>query len=95
MVTHVVMWRLEEPTPERVERFTSLLRSLEGEVPGLLRIEVGVNWLEDPNAFDVVLITRFATRADVDAYRLHPFHVAVAAELKTMAAARSVVDFDG
>jgi hypothetical protein len=87
------MWRLQDPTPERLARFTGLLRSLEGNVPSLQEIEVGLNGLDDPNAFDVVLITRFASPADVDAYRAHPFHQGVAAELGAMTRERSVVDF--
>jgi hypothetical protein len=87
------MWRVEDPTPERLERFTGLLRSLDGKVPSLLEIEVGVNWLDDRDAHDVVLVTRFASRADADAYRVHPFHQEVAGQLKAMTAARSVVDF--
>ena len=87
------MWRLRDPTPERIERFSGLLRSLDGNVPYLQELEVGLNWLDDTEAYDVVLITRFASRADADAYRAHPFHQGVAAELKAMAEARSVVDF--
>jgi hypothetical protein len=95
VITHVVMWRVEDPTAERLARFIALLRSLEGNVARLQSIEVGHNELSDPEAFDVVLITRFATGEDLEAYRTDPFHVEVAAQLKAMTAARSVVDFSG
>jgi hypothetical protein len=89
------MWRLSDRSPDRIEEFTGLLRSLEGNVPSLEAIEVGVNWLDDPQAFDIVLITRFASRQDAEAYRAHPFHRGVAGRLAAMASTRSVVDFGG
>jgi hypothetical protein len=93
VITHVVMWRVENPTPERVDRFMGLLRSLEGNVTQLQTIEVGHNEVIDPQAFDVVLVTTFASWDDLEAYRIDPFHQGVAAQLRAMTAARSVVDF--
>ena len=95
VITHVVMWRVEDPTAERVARFIGLLRSLEGNVPQLQTIEVGRNEGGGPQAFDVLLITRFARWEDFDGYRIHPFHQEVAGQLGAMTAARSVVDFSG
>lgn len=89
------MWRLSDRSPEGIDEFTGLLRSLEGNVPSLQAIEVGVNWLDDPQADDVVLISRFASRDDLEAYRVHPFHRDVAGRLAKMASTRTVVDFDG
>jgi Stress responsive A/B Barrel Domain len=94
VIIHVVMWRVEDPTSERIDHFMMLLGSLEGNVTQLQSIEVGHNKARDSQAFDVVLITRFATWEDLEGYRTDPFHRDVAVQLGAMTAARAVVDFE-
>jgi hypothetical protein len=90
MVKHIVMWRLRESDSRAVDAETikSLLEGLAGKVPGLLKIEVGVNFIEDANASDVVL-----DRAALEAYQSHPLHVAVVPEVKARAIERRSADY--
>jgi heme-degrading monooxygenase HmoA len=85
------MWRLRDPADR--DRFTALLRSLDGNVPGLRDLEVGTQLEAVSDGFDVVLISRFDRLEDLEAYRAHPFHVEVASQLATMRTERAVVDF--
>jgi hypothetical protein len=45
-------------------------------------------------ACDVVLYTSFATRADLDAYQVHPEHQKVVGFVKLVVASRSVGDYE-
>ncbi|MFZ9667758.1 MAG: Dabb family protein, partial [Steroidobacteraceae bacterium] len=49
MVKHIVMWRLRDGASKTADahQIKSLLESLSGKIPGLLKIEVGVNFIED------------------------------------------------
>lgn len=95
MVKHIVMWRLRESDSRAVDAETikSLLEGLAGKVPGLLKIEVGINFIEDANASDVVLYSEFVDRAALEAYQSHPLHLAVVPEVKARAIERRSADY--
>jgi quinol monooxygenase YgiN len=95
MIKHIVMWRLRESDSRAVDAETikSLLEGLAGKIPGLLKIEVGVNFIEDANASDVVLYSEFVDRAALGAYQSHPLHLAVVPEVKARAIERRSADY--
>ena len=75
MYSHVVMFRLKDA--ERVDEAAAMLRTLEGQVPSLLQIEVGIDDLPQERSSQICLVTRFADRAGYEAYHHHPFHQAL------------------
>jgi quinol monooxygenase YgiN len=96
MIKHVVVWRLRT-TPSVAHNAQLVRQQLEGmvgRIPGLLRVEVGVNFLQDANAADMVLYTEFPDRAALDAYATHPVHEAVKAVLRELTLERRVVDYE-
>ncbi|MEY2624471.1 MAG: Dabb family protein [Gammaproteobacteria bacterium] len=95
MVKHIVMWRLRDNASKAgdAERIKSLLEGLDGKIPGLLKIEVGMNFIEDTNASDVVLYSEFVDRAALEAYQSHPLHLAVVPEVKARATERRSADY--
>ena len=95
MVKHIVMWRLREPASKKEDAATikALLEGLAGLIPGLLKIEVGVNFIEDANAADVVLYSEFTDRAALETYQAHPLHQAVVPRVKALAVERRSADY--
>jgi len=95
MVKHIVMWRLRDGASKAADAKTikSLLEGLSGKIPGLLKIEVGVNFIEDANASDAVLYSEFVDRAALAAYQSHPLHLAVVPEVKARAIERRSADY--
>lgn len=97
MVKHIVIWRLKGEGSEKLRaalRIKSLLEGLAGRIPGLLKIEVGVNFLEDANASDVALYSEFSGRTALAAYQDHPEHEIVKPLIRELASERRVVDYD-
>lgn len=94
MLTHVVMFKLKEPTAERLDEAVRVLRSTEGKVPSLRRLAVGTDVLQTPRSYDVVLIAEFDDRAGLAAYAIHPVHQDVLAYVETNVDARIAVDFE-
>lgn len=92
-LTHVVLFKLKEPTPEIIDRAVNLLRGLEGKIPELRGIEVGIDTLHTQRSYDIALITRFDDLAGMQAYQTHPEHVAVLEYLRSVLAASVAVDF--
>lgn len=98
MIKHIVMWRIaanadggKSANAQEVKR---RLEALQGRIPGLLHIEVGINFVEDEQAADVVLISEFTSREALEAYQTHPAHNEAAEFVKTVRSERRVVDFE-
>jgi hypothetical protein len=96
MFTHIVFFKLADPTPVNIEKVKNLLLAMEGEIPQLKYLEVGVDVLHTGRSFDLALTTKFDCRNDMEAYAVHPFHVEqVLANLKPMLKSSAVVDYEG
>ncbi|MEN9544683.1 MAG: hypothetical protein RLZZ598_1516 [Pseudomonadota bacterium] len=88
----MVMWRLK--TAADAPRFKALLDSCAHLVPGMLEFEVGIRAEGLEANVDVVLVSRFADAAALDAYQQHPHHRRVGAELGALRLDRHVLDFE-
>ena len=93
-LTHVVLMQFQEPAPEVLHKAAELLRGLQGKVPELRSIEVGLDVLHSGRSYDLALITRFDTLADLQRYQDHPEHVAVLQYLRSVLAASVAVDYE-
>lgn len=93
-LTHVVLMQFQEPSPAVLARASELLRGLRGKIPELRCIEVGLDVLHSGRSYDLALITRFDSLADMQAYQAHPEHTAVLDYLRSVLAASVAVDFE-
>lgn len=97
MIRHIVMWKLAGDTPEskrrNVDRLKQSFHSLQGRIPGLMHLEIGVDSSGVDYACDVVLYSEFESQAALDAYATHPEHLRVKAEIGDMRIARHQVDY--
>jgi len=93
-LTHVVLFKLKDRSPEAVEKTAHVLRSMEGKIAALQGIEVGVNVVPSPRAYDIALITRFASLADMELYQVHPIHQGVLAHMREVMEGAVAVDFE-
>lgn len=93
-LTHVVLFKLQEPTPAVSAEVVRRLYSMEGKIPELRSIEVGVDTVHSGRSYDVVLITRFDSLDAMQAYQVNPLHRDVLAYLNTVLAATVVVDYE-
>lgn len=93
-LTHVVMFKFKKPTEAVLQEAAAKLRSLHGVVPSLISMEVGLDVLHEGRSYDLVIINRFAGRADLVAYQEHPAHQEVLAFLRTVVNGSVAVDFE-
>lgn len=94
MITHVVCWKLKDRSRENAERVREKLLTLEGRVPTLKSLEVGVDVLRTDRSFDVVLISKFDSLADLDAYQVHPYHQEIVAFMREVVDQAVAVDYE-
>ncbi len=98
MLKHVVMWRFREGAEgrsrtEHARWIKESLEALRGEIPQIVDIEVGVNEIPSPAAYDAVLIATFSSLADMEIYKNHPSHAAVSNHCEMVRESRVVVDY--
>jgi hypothetical protein len=99
MVKHIVTWRLKDAaggndkaTNARLIR--EKLEALRGQIPGLLRLEVGLDFSATETSADIVLVTEFASREDLAAYQVHPAHKAVGVFVREVVSERRFIDYE-
>lgn len=99
MIRHIIMLKLHEfadgcDKQTNAVRVKKVMEAMRGKIEGLHALEVGINQLPDPQAFDVVLITTIKDWDALEAYRVHPLHLEVVELLKKVRSDRVVVDFE-
>jgi hypothetical protein len=92
MVRHIVMWKLRDKADAPLLK--ARLEALNGAIPGLLSLEVGIDFLESQQSADLVLVADMESRAALDLYQAHPEHQAIVPLVKAAAISRSVVDYE-
>lgn len=98
MLKHIVMWRLKDMAEgknkeENMETMKKKLLALEGKIPQIKYIEVGLNINPTDAAYDVVLISHFDDEEALKIYAEHPEHVKVGDFIGKVRKERVVVDY--
>lgn len=98
MVKHIVMWKLKEEAhgngkTTNARLIKEKLESLAGKVEGLLKMEVGIDFLGGGN-FDVVLYSELSSKEALDTYQNHPLHQAMLPFIREAVMDRKAVDYE-
>ena len=81
MIEHMVLFKLKEDAPAGAgDRMIERLRALRQTVPGVIDLTCGANFSPRSQGFTHGLLVRFESRADLDAYAVHPEHQRAVAE---------------
>lgn len=98
MIKHIVMWRLQDHAlgndkATNARLIKEKLEALRGRIPGMLNIEVGIDFSASAQSADVVLYSEFESRQALDAYQSHPEHEALVPFVQAVRSDRLVVDY--
>jgi len=99
MIKHIVFWRLknrenEESRQESARAIKQKIEGLKGKIPGLLRIEAGIDFNRSDTACDVVLYSEFESRAALDGYQNHPAHQEIVKFIGERRTERRIADYE-
>lgn len=99
MIKHIVLWKLKELAggKSKVDNALTLkheLETLASKIAVIRKFEVGINFSTVQDAYDLALISEFATKEDLDTYQNHAEHQRVAGILKRLRETRIVVDYE-
>lgn len=97
MIKHIVMWKLKEEAhgndkTTNAKLIKEKLEALNGKIDGLLKLEVGIDFLRNGN-YDVVLYSELARKEDLDSYQNHPLHQAELPFIREAVISRVAVDY--
>jgi len=80
-ITHIVLFRWRPDTSaQAIDAVVEGLQELPARVPGILELEVGANFSDRSQGYELALLVRFADRAALEAYGRHPDHLKVVEE---------------
>lgn len=95
MITHIVLFKLADPTAENLAATQSKLLSMEGNIDLLRHLEVGVDVVRSERSYDIALTTRFDSLEDLQAYQIHPYHAGeVIPHMKSVCSSIVAVDYE-
>lgn len=78
MIINNLLIRLKDKDSENIARTRAVLLSMKGKIKPLIDIQVEINIRSGASAYDLMLITKFASQEDMDAYLADPVHQEVA-----------------
>ena len=77
MVKHIVLFKLKDNSLENCLKAKEVLLSMEGKVPELKSIEVGIDYLHSERSYDVALIVTVEDELALDRYQKDTYHCSV------------------
>lgn len=98
MLKHIVMFRLQDHAQgndkaANGQMIKQRLEALIGVIPGLVKMEVGLNIASGEMACDVVLYSELESREALAVYQKHPAHVEILEFILSVCTERRVVDY--
>ena len=95
MLTHIVIWKYKSEVGEEERReHVAMLRRLPAIIPEVQSFAVGFDVLKLPRSYHTGLVVTFKDRAGLEAYTVHPEHVAVADFGRNVSEHVASVDFE-
>lgn len=99
MIKHIVFWRLRDSAhgndaATNARLIKEGLEALRGRIPGLLAIEVGMDFVRGDTSSDLALYSEMESREALEAYQKHPLHQEVAGFIKEAVSERRAVDYE-
>ena len=75
MIKHIVCFKLK--AGESAEKAAEILRSMNGKVPEIIDMEVGVDFLKSERSYDVILQVLLKDEKALDSYQNDSYHCSV------------------
>ena len=77
MIKHIVCFKLKDNSPAECEKAKEVLLSMQGNVPQLRDIKVGIDFLHSERSYDIILEVLLDDEAALDSYQNDPYHCSV------------------
>lgn len=97
-IAHLVFWKLNGATDDekkvQANKIIEAFQALKSKIDGLIRLDVGKNCIDHPDAWDVSVYMVFASPVFLESYQIHPLHLDIKKLVGPMRLNRGQVDFE-
>lgn len=94
MITHIVFFKLRDRSEENIRKTRDVLASMEGKIPQLRSLEVGIDVVRSERSYDLALVAKFDSLEDLKLYNDHPVHQEVLKYIATVKDVSLAVDYE-
>ena len=99
MIKHIILFTLKDEAEgnskaANIQEAKAILEGMNGKIPGLIKVEVGVDYSATGDSADMVLYSEFESREALKDYAGHPVHQAVLPFIKSIITGRRLVDYE-
>ncbi len=77
MIKHIVCFKLKDNSQENCLKAKEVLLSMQGNVPQIREIEVGVDFLHSERSYDIILQVVLDDAKALEDYQNDPYHCSV------------------
>jgi hypothetical protein len=96
MVTHIVLFKLSDPSVDNLSATRDILLSMQGKIGLLRHLEAGIDVVRSERSYDIALVTKFDSLQDLQEYQVHPYHAGeVVPHMKSVCSSIVAVDYEG
>ena len=93
-IKRISLFRLKKRNNTDIQEVADKLISMKDEIPSLIDIEVGINFSESNEAYDVLMIATFKNIEALREYEQDSFHLTVKNFVEGQYENRAVVDYE-
>ena len=99
MIRHIVFWKLKDDVTgsaraDVLQQIKDGFEAMQGQVPGLLKIEIGIPFSDGPESADFALYSEFDSRQSLQGYNTHPLHQQMVSIVRAVRIERRVADWE-
>ena len=94
MIKHIVFMKFPQDVEKNTQDVKSRLLKMQGKINSLVSIEVGIDFDRSERAYDLALVTEFASKNDLKSYAINPVHQEVIRYIKSLNTLTKVVDYE-
>ena len=99
MIKHIVAWTLKDHAKgndkaTNAKLMQEMFAGLRGKIPGMLKLETGIDFSKTDASYDVMLYTEFESKEALAGYQAHPDHKALMPFIAVVRVGRMLVDYE-
>jgi len=99
MIKHIILFRLKDEVggaskAENIVKAKALVEGMNGKIPGLIKVELGIDYSATADSVDVALYSELESRAALEVYAQHPVHQAILPFVRSIFEQRHLIDYE-
>lgn len=74
MIKHIVCFKIKDEYKDKIIEAKNRFLSMKENIPYLVSVEVGIDFLHSKRSYDIILVTTFLNKEDLARYQEDSYH---------------------